>query len=189
MIVPSAGRGTSRRGVPPVAGLVLLDRSLRPIYYNAEARRILTYSGRSRRLRSLESLLPKGILSTLANWLPNDGATFPVEFTSGKRHYLCRAFPLIASSRRASQAVFGILIERSLPKPPDFSKTVGKFRLTPRERESVELLMLGLTNKEIAIRMRVSPNTVKTFLRLTMSKMGVSTRTGVFGKIVRSQAT
>jgi len=45
------------------------------------------------------------------------------------------------------------------------------------------LLMDGLTSKEIAVRMNVTPNTVKTFVRLIMSKMAVSTRSGIVGKI------
>jgi DNA-binding CsgD family transcriptional regulator len=59
----------------------------------------------------------------------------------------------------------------------------ARFRLTSREQETVELLFEGLTSKEIADRMKISPNTVKAFLRLVMVKMGVSTRSGIIGKI------
>jgi DNA-binding CsgD family transcriptional regulator len=61
-----------------------------------------------------------------------------------------------------------------------------QFALTERERETVELLLQGLTSKEIAIRMNISPNTVKAFLRLVMVKMGVSTRSGIVGRVVGS---
>jgi DNA-binding CsgD family transcriptional regulator len=33
--------------------------------------------------------------------------------------------------------------------------------------------------------MNVSPNTVKTFFRLVMMKMGVNTRAGIVGKLAR----
>jgi DNA-binding CsgD family transcriptional regulator len=59
-----------------------------------------------------------------------------------------------------------------------------QFDLTARERETVEYLLQGLTSKEIAVRMQISPNTVKAFLRLVMVKMGVSTRSGIVGKMV-----
>jgi DNA-binding CsgD family transcriptional regulator len=59
-----------------------------------------------------------------------------------------------------------------------------QFDLTPREQEAVMLLVEGLTSKEIAQRMKISPNTVKAFLRLVMVKMDVSTRSGIVGKIV-----
>jgi len=58
-----------------------------------------------------------------------------------------------------------------------------QFDLTQRERETIEFLLQGLTSKEIAIRMKISPNTVKAFLRLVMVKMQVSTRSGIAGKI------
>jgi len=50
----------------------------------------------------------------------------------------------------------------------------------------VEFLLQGLTSKEIANRMGISPNTVKAFLRLVMVKMKVSTRSGIAGKIAGS---
>ena len=59
-----------------------------------------------------------------------------------------------------------------------------RFGLTPRERETVKLLLQGLTSKEIAAQMGISSNTVKAFVRLVMIKMGVSTRSGIAGKIV-----
>jgi DNA-binding CsgD family transcriptional regulator len=58
------------------------------------------------------------------------------------------------------------------------------FELTRREKETVELLIQGLTSKEIATRMQISPNTVKAFLRIVMVKMGVSTRSGILGKVI-----
>jgi DNA-binding CsgD family transcriptional regulator len=56
--------------------------------------------------------------------------------------------------------------------------------LTQREQETVKLLLQGLTSKEIAVRMEISANTVKAFVRLVMIKMGVSTRSGIAGKFV-----
>jgi DNA-binding CsgD family transcriptional regulator len=53
----------------------------------------------------------------------------------------------------------------------------------------VEYLIQGLTSKEIAVRMNISPNTVKAFLRLVMVKMKVSTRSGIAGKITGSRPT
>ena len=48
-------------------------------------------------------------------------------------------------------------------------------------------LLQGLSSKEIANRMNVSPNTVKAFLRLIMIKTGVSSRSAVVGKIMMTQ--
>ena len=48
--------------------------------------------------------------------------------------------------------------------------------LTNREREILALLADGLGNKQIAARLGISPNTVKTHLELLFEKIGVSSR-------------
>jgi DNA-binding CsgD family transcriptional regulator len=62
-----------------------------------------------------------------------------------------------------------------------------RFGLTAREEETVQLLVEGLTSKEIATRMKISPNTVKGFIRLIMVKMNVFTRSGIIGKILETE--
>jgi len=47
-------------------------------------------------------------------------------------------------------------------------------RLTPREREVLDLLVAGRTSKEIAVAMRVSVRTVEGHRRMVRSKMNVS---------------
>jgi DNA-binding CsgD family transcriptional regulator len=65
------------------------------------------------------------------------------------------------------------------------SEIAGRYNLSARELEAVEFLLSGLTSKEIADRMKISPNTVKATLRVVMIKMGVSTRSGIVGKIIQ----
>ena len=74
-------------------------------------------------------------------------------------------------------------LERSQHTPTNISKVAEKFHLTHREQETLELLVEGMTSKEIGERMKVSPHTVKAFLRLIMAKMGCATRSGVIGKL------
>jgi len=66
-----------------------------------------------------------------------------------------------------------------------------EYSLTDREQEALLGVALGLTTKEIAARMNVSPNTVKVFLRLLMIKSGVATRAGLLSKLMehRSERT
>jgi DNA-binding CsgD family transcriptional regulator len=59
-----------------------------------------------------------------------------------------------------------------------------RFGLTAREQETMQLLAEGFCSKEIAARMKISPNTVKAFVHLVMVKMSVSTRSGIIGKMV-----
>ncbi len=48
--------------------------------------------------------------------------------------------------------------------------------LTPRERQVLELVAQGLTNKEIAARLYISENTVRTHLRRILDKLHVHNR-------------
>lgn len=50
-------------------------------------------------------------------------------------------------------------------------------RLSPREREVIELAASGLTNQQIALRLQVSVHAVKFHLAATYQKLGASNRT------------
>jgi DNA-binding NarL/FixJ family response regulator len=54
--------------------------------------------------------------------------------------------------------------------------------LTPREREVLQLLAEGLTNKEIAAALVISVNTVKRHLKSVFARLGVSTRAAAASK-------
>ena len=88
-----------------------------------------------------------------------------------------------SNSNVSSNSNIALTVERDRWALHDLA---ARFQLTDREREVVEHLADGLTSKEIAQRMRISPNTVKAFLRSVMIKMGVTTRSGVIGKIVEA---
>ncbi len=57
--------------------------------------------------------------------------------------------------------------------------------LTNRERDVLALLADGLGNKQIAARLGISQNTVKTHLELLFEKLGVSSRTEAVASGVR----
>ncbi len=168
-------------------GLLVVDFSPTMIYANAEAIKILSYPESPKRIRLLNIFLAEKIQSILRNKRSSSASDFLTELMSGNRRYLCRAFSLNSPSNSNSRPRVAVLIERTFRRPLDLSQTAREFRLTPREQEALEFLMQGLTSKEIAARMKISPNTVKNFLRLVMIKTGVLTRTGIIGKIVETQ--
>jgi len=49
-------------------------------------------------------------------------------------------------------------------------------RMTPREREVIELIGEGLSNKEIAQRLNIATHTVKSHVRNVMEKLALHTR-------------
>jgi len=166
-------------------GLLLMASDLKPIYANAEAIRILAYPEAPEPLNLADGFLTDKIRSVILADGNGPHSAFATEFTSGRRHYLCRAFALNSHSNHGpDQPALAVIFERCSRRSFDAIQVAARFHLTPREQETLQHLMQGLTNKEIGQRMHISPNTVKAFLKLIMMKMGVSTRSGIIGKTV-----
>jgi DNA-binding CsgD family transcriptional regulator len=165
-------------------GVLLVDSQLRPMHYNDEALNILGYPEKARQLQSLEDVLP--LTSQQLARLNEPGSRSEIEFTSGRRRYICRAF-LLSGERIADriQPWLVLMLERESVQPVDITRWSEEHQLTNRECETVRLLLMGLSSKEIASQMSISPSTVKTFLKLVMAKVGATSRTGIVAKIVK----
>jgi two-component system nitrate/nitrite response regulator NarL len=75
-------------------------------------------------------------------------------------------------SRVVSPAMHAKILESSLRAPDPMPDS-----LTPREREVMELVAEGLSNKHIAIRLNLQEKTVKHHMTQILLKLGVSNRT------------
>ena len=172
---------------PP--GLLVVDRSLNLVASNLEAIQILTFPAPPEKIPNLEGWLIKKIRAGLVDRRSGTLLSFVEQFKSAKRTYHCHSFPMNLNSDGPvpNHPALVLLLERSTNGGVKLGEICTRFNLTPREQETVKLLFEGLTSKEIADRMRISPNTVKAFLRLVMVKMGVSTRSGIIGKIAGSK--
>ncbi len=162
-------------------GFILVDSKLNILALNDGAVRILTFGDPTDKGRKMEVAISEKIRSELVNHESRNSLAFRKEFKSGKRRYLCRAFQF--RSRTQETPLFGILLERNSSPISNLAEVAEQFDFTVRESQAVELLTQGLTSKEIAQRMQISPNTVKAFLRLVMTKMGVTTRSGIVGRV------
>ena len=177
----------SHSNLKPSVGVLLLDAQLRLIHHTAEAAAILGYPRKPRESLPLDAVLP-ATRSQLAQ--PPTAASPALEFMSGRRRYCCRVFLLDSSGNASSSPVdrlqprVVVVLERVFTKTANHTVWSEAFQLTNRERETVTFLLEGLTSKEIADRMRISPNTVKSFLKLVMAKVGASNRTGIVAKIL-----
>lgn len=174
---------------PSNNGFLLLDAGLNLIASNDPALQILCFPSEADRIKQPKVFLSDRVRTALIDHRNQDGPSFVKEFRSGKRRYICKSFQVEGSARAPVQPAFAVLLERDAATGSGLSEISEQFDLTQRERETVEYLLQGLTSKEIATRMNISPNTVKAFLRLVMVKMKVSTRSGIAGKIAGSSRT
>jgi DNA-binding CsgD family transcriptional regulator len=172
---------------PARPGLIVVDTSLSVVASNAEALQILTFPDRPEKIHHLDTWLADKIRSNLVE--RQSASRLAGEFRSAKRTYLCRSFSLdLAGNHKNGSAPSGgwliVMLERKSNEAVTIAEISKRFGLTAREQETVQFLLEGFTSKEIAQRMKISPNTVKAFIRLVMVKMNVSTRSGIIGKIV-----
>jgi DNA-binding CsgD family transcriptional regulator len=164
-------------------GFLLIDKSLSTVASNDEAIQILTYPNLPERIKRIDIFLADKIRASLVSRQSSNGLDFVKEFKSGQRRYFCRSFRLDTVGKTTPLQA-ALLFERCSSGTTALAQIGQDFELTQREQETVEFLIQGLTSKEIALRMKISPNTVKAFLRIVMVKMGVSTRSGILGKVI-----
>jgi len=187
--VDSAGANTNSTRLQnrSDAGFLLLNAALKPLYVNPQAAEILAYPERPTETKDLADKLASKICNMVTNGGPSGRVSDCKELQSGRRHYVCRFFdirPPGSNSNCPNESSLALLLERSPEAAEDILKICRGYDLTRREGEAVRLLVQGLTNKQVAARMRISPNTVKAFLRLAMMKMGVSSRSGIMTKFI-----
>ncbi|QEE29993.1 winged helix-turn-helix transcriptional regulator [Terriglobus albidus] len=93
---------------------------------------------------------------------------------------ICSAFGiwlgLKLTSRRRQVEVREVLVPTDAPFVRN-EERLGKLGITPREMEILELVAAGLSNREIAERLFVSENTVKTHCSRVFGKLGAERRT------------
>lgn len=173
-----------RRSAQSDSLAILIDSRCSPVAPSIEALRILLYprdipsNGKARRLASqcLRALFPAGPLSE---------ETVPEGvFVSGRRRYRYRIYRLGASLPRPHEPAAVIVLEPYRAPLAPAPASLAPYRLTVREEQVLRLVLMGLSNKQIAERIGISPNTVKVFLRLIMTKMEVTSRFGILGKLL-----
>ena len=74
----------------------------------------------------------------------------------------------------------GMLVEMSRPRPPDPMSD-----LTPREREILDLVAQGMTNREIGDKLFLAEKTVKHYMTSVLQKLHVRSRTEAALLVVR----
>ena len=168
-------------------GFLLLNAALKPLYINTRAAEILFYPEKPGKTKDFADQLASKIRAMVTNGEPSGKISVCKEFLSGCRHYICRFFDVHLPDNNSNGSSLALLLERSSRTSVDMLKICDQYHLTLREGQAVELLLQGLASKEISARMKISPNTVKVFLRLAMLKMGVSSRSGILSKFINTR--
>ena len=167
----------------PIPGLILLGPGNTQVACNAEAIRILAYPNTTVNAKRVNALIAEKIPAATQNTGSGpEGIHVISELQSGRRRYLCSRYTLDMHGAQPLRTT-AILLERAGSPDVTMYELFNRFNLTARERQAVSYLVKGMTSKEIAQQMGISPNTVKSFLRLVMTKAGVSTRAGLIGRV------
>ena len=180
---PGNGHGEST-----TTGFLLLDASLRPIFANEEALAILAYPGVPSK-QGFNNFVQSRIRSLVSSNGSHNGFSpfkFVNEIASGNRRYQLRAFSMKSNPGIGRGPAIAVLLERNYDGGLNLESVAREFRLTRRERETVDLLLQDLSTKQIADRMGISPNTAKAFLRSVMIKVGAENRTGIVARILQA---
>lgn len=91
---------------------------------------------------------------------------------------------LIAVAFLVAGVVIGMRLMRPAPVPDKAGnpRAVATLGISPRELDVLRELAAGYSNKEIAARLEVSPNTVKTHVARLLEKLGARRRTEAISK-------
>jgi DNA-binding NarL/FixJ family response regulator len=178
----------------PYEGIVLLDQSLTPQYYDDAADDILSRLHRSdRQQRSFPEDLPEELQQAVRNMSSDIKSLDPKEIprTEVKLSSPTEAKPVIAQLRV-------LLCDNNTPKilicfnptnkPMRSDSTLRKMGISTRELDIIHLVAKGEKNSEIASTLFISNYTVENHLRSIYRKMNVKNRTALVCKILKSSA-
>jgi DNA-binding CsgD family transcriptional regulator len=108
----------------------------------------------------------------------------------GNGFYCLRLFSLQNGSGERGDTFAALIEVISKPKHEhiDINKAKGLFRLSNREVDVLKALVSGGTDKEIAIQLAVSVETVRAYLKSIRAKLGAKTRTAIVSIVHGLQA-
>lgn len=168
------------------AGLVLLDVSLTPIAFDQGAVAILQTSNPAGIQPQPASWIPIEAMNLISSRQPADLSPVKTHLRIGNSQYLCRSYLVESHTGLLTRPIVALYFEKDPSAGDMVNEAAARYHLTEREQQVlIGISSMGLTNKELAVRMNISPNTIKAFLRLIMIKMGVTTRAGMVSKLLR----
>jgi DNA-binding CsgD family transcriptional regulator len=169
------------------AGMILMDLSFEPVAIDQGATSILAARSRLRRRQDTIDPQPSSavageIQDLMRRAEPAGPDSLKVSFLVGEFAFTGRTY--LVEPQGPRPALIVLHLKRDMSEYDPLAQVSSRYHLTDRERETLRGIAMGLTNKELAQRMKIAPNTVKTFLRFVMVKLGVTRRTGIVAKLL-----
>jgi DNA-binding CsgD family transcriptional regulator len=165
-------------------GLVLMDMSFRTIAFDRGAATILSDLQGPGMQHAPSFSIPPEIQKAIRDSRLGDLPDVKVRLHMGSRDYKCHAFLVKSHSDSLPHEMVVLHLERDSSPADRVTDLSAEYQLTAREQEALRGIAMGLTSKELADRMEISPGTVKSFLRMIMIKLGVRTRGAILAKLI-----
>jgi DNA-binding CsgD family transcriptional regulator len=175
-------------GRMPEVGMVILDESFNLIACDRGAAALLSTVKPGSEDSAPVFQVPREILEGIRQHKNSGATTCELQFHVGSTVYLCRSYLLETRSGHLTELSFMALhLERIAGAQEAIQDAIAMYNLTEREEQTLKGILMGLSTKEVADQMSISPNTVKAFTRLIMIKLGVTTRWGIIAKVLGSR--
>lgn len=168
-------------------GFAIIDRGCQPIAMDAGAASILSAASdvsRGGDAASTPDRLPPAVLEHVRRMGLHDPASKEVRFIAANHCYTARACVMQSGDTATSGAWIALRFERDAERSDALAELSMTCGLTDREREALSAIAIGLTSKEAAHRMNISPATVKVFLRLIKLKTGARNRADIVARLL-----
>jgi DNA-binding CsgD family transcriptional regulator len=176
--------GASSEPAAVESGLILLDASLTVVALDEGAALLLSSSEDLEATVTQPISLPSDFQDTLRRYGPSGLPSFTLRVKLASGEFDSRIYMLESCQLPLPQPLVAVHLQKGASANDLLSDAGVRYHLTDREEEALRGIALGLTSKELAKRMRISPNTVKAFVRMIMAKMGVSTRSGIVARLL-----
>jgi DNA-binding CsgD family transcriptional regulator len=168
-------------------GFLLMDLSFQTVGVDPGAEAILA-TDRGGNGRASAFSIPLQVLETIRDARAAELPRLKICLRIGKREYRCRAFLVQLQDGPIRRKLLALHLKAVGEHTDRIGKFSSTYHLTGREEEALRGIAEGLASKELAERMRINPNTVKSFLRLIMLKLGVRRRGEILAKLLNDDA-
>ncbi len=169
------------------SGVVILDDSGEILYLNDEARSILS-AFISRKLpadcdpETVNEAIVQSLKKHLGSLSKQEGSC--IHCSDSDATYSIRTLPLHKPHGEEKPCLMVLIEGVTVHRKFDIKAVQSQFGLSKRESEVTFCLTKGLTNKEIAKALSLSPETVRDYIKQIMKKLNTTTRAGIVGKVL-----